>query len=93
MAEKKLVDYRKIEVEGDKVRLGKGQRVGLGGIAKGYIVDKVARLLRDGGLEAFLVQAGGDAGPVVTHLAYTAAYDGPYPFDDEDGQAPNEPGR
>jgi thiamine biosynthesis lipoprotein len=57
---KKLVDYRKIEVEGDKVRLGKGQRVGLGGIAKGYIVDKVARLLRDGGLTAFLVQAGGD---------------------------------
>jgi thiamine biosynthesis lipoprotein len=57
---KKLVDYRKIEVEGDKVRLAKGQQMGLGGIAKGYIVDKVARLLRDGGLQAFLVQAGGD---------------------------------
>jgi thiamine biosynthesis lipoprotein len=57
---KKLVDYRKIEVTGDKVRLGKGQRIGLGGIAKGYIVDKVVRVLREGGLKAFLVQAGGD---------------------------------
>lgn len=57
---KKLVDYRKIELEGNKVRLGKGQRIGLGGIAKGYIVDKVARVLRDGGLATFLVQAGGD---------------------------------
>ena len=57
---KKLVDYRKIEFEGNKVRLGKGQRIGLGGIAKGYIVDKVARVLRDGGLATFLVQAGGD---------------------------------
>src|SRR5262249_32629529 len=60
LARKKLVDYRKVELDGDKVRLGKGQKLGLGGIAKGYIVDKAARLLKDGGLDAFLVQAGGD---------------------------------
>jgi thiamine biosynthesis lipoprotein len=59
-ARKKLVDYRKVEIEGDKVRLAKGQRIGLGGIAKGYIVDKAARVLKDGGLDSFLVQAGGD---------------------------------
>jgi thiamine biosynthesis lipoprotein len=57
---KKLVDYRKIEIDGDKVRLGKSQQIGLGGIAKGYIVDQVVRVLREGGLQAFLVQAGGD---------------------------------
>jgi thiamine biosynthesis lipoprotein len=57
---RKLIDYRKIELDGDKVRLAKGQKVGLGGIAKGYIVDKAVRVLKDGGLTSFLVQAGGD---------------------------------
>ena len=57
---KKLIDYRKIELDGDKVRIAKGQKVGLGGIAKGYIVDKAVRVLKDGGLTSFLVQAGGD---------------------------------
>jgi FAD:protein FMN transferase len=59
---RKLVDYRRVEVDGANasVRIGKGQKVGLGGIAKGYIVDRAASVLRDAGLEAFLVQAGGD---------------------------------
>jgi FAD:protein FMN transferase len=58
----KLVDYRKVELDqaNGRVRLGKGQQVGLGGIAKGYIVDQAARVLRDGGVHGFLVQAGGD---------------------------------
>ncbi|HEX6766584.1 MAG TPA: FAD:protein FMN transferase, partial [Polyangiaceae bacterium] len=59
-AKKKHVDYRKVEIDGQKVRLAKGQKMGLGGIAKGYIVDKAARILKDGGLTSFLVQAGGD---------------------------------
>jgi thiamine biosynthesis lipoprotein len=59
-AKKKLVDYRKVEFEEQKVRLGKGQKIGLGGIAKGYIVDKAAHVLKEGGLASFLVQAGGD---------------------------------
>jgi thiamine biosynthesis lipoprotein len=35
-------------------------RISLGGIAKGYAVDKAARVLMDAGIEAFFVQAGGD---------------------------------
>lgn len=35
-------------------------RVGLGGIAKGYAVDRAAKILRDAGLTSFYVQAGGD---------------------------------
>jgi thiamine biosynthesis lipoprotein len=56
------VDYRRVEVDEQKsaLRIGKGQKVGLGGIAKGYIVDRAVRVLRDAGLDAFLVQAGGD---------------------------------
>jgi thiamine biosynthesis lipoprotein len=35
-------------------------RIGLGGIAKGYAVDKASKVLVDGGLTAFYAQAGGD---------------------------------
>jgi thiamine biosynthesis lipoprotein len=35
-------------------------RIGLGGIAKGYAVDRASRVLLDGGLVSFFVQAGGD---------------------------------
>ena len=34
--------------------------IGLGGIAKGYAVDKAAKVLQDAGLTSFFVQAGGD---------------------------------
>jgi thiamine biosynthesis lipoprotein len=59
---RKLVDYRRVETDAANaaVRVGSGQKLGLGGIAKGYIVDRAARVLRDAGLDAFLVQAGGD---------------------------------
>lgn len=57
-----LVDYRKIELdrEGRRARIGKGQRIDVGGIAKGYAVDAAARVLRAAGVTDFLVQAGGD---------------------------------
>ena len=35
-------------------------RIGLGGIAKGYAVDKAAKVLTDAGIASFYVQAGGD---------------------------------
>jgi thiamine biosynthesis lipoprotein len=59
---RKLVDYRRVELDqpGRRVRIGKGQQLGLGGIAKGYIVDRAARVLHECGVEGFLAQAGGD---------------------------------
>lgn len=61
-AKRKLIDYRKIEVDrpGKRARIGKGQHIDLGGIAKGYAVDGAARVLKAAGVEDFLVQAGGD---------------------------------
>jgi len=61
-AAKKLVDYRNVKVSAEKheVQLGAQQKMGLGGIAKGYIVDRAAHVLREAGLASFLVQAGGD---------------------------------
>jgi thiamine biosynthesis lipoprotein len=59
---RRLVDYRRVELDetAGRVRIGRGQQLGLGGIAKGYIVDAAAKVLRAAGVEAFLVQAGGD---------------------------------
>ena len=60
---RKLIDYRKIKVDHDArtVMLERaGMRMSLGGIAKGYAVDAAARVLREEGLTAFFVQAGGD---------------------------------
>jgi FAD:protein FMN transferase len=59
---RKLVDYRRVELDqpGGRVRIGKRQQLGLGGIAKGYIVDQAAKVLHDSGVQGFLAQAGGD---------------------------------
>lgn len=38
----------------------KGMSITLGGIAKGYAVDKCVKIIRDLGFENFMVQAGGD---------------------------------
>lgn len=60
---RRLIDYRQIKVDAEKrtVMLAKPKmRMSLGGIAKGYAVDAAARVLRDEGLSAFFIQAGGD---------------------------------
>ena len=62
-AARKLIDYRKIKIDhaARTVMLGKaGMRMSLGGIAKGYAVDAASSVLEAAGLDAFLVQAGGD---------------------------------
>lgn len=62
-AARRLIDFRRIKVdhEARTVMLEKaGMRMSLGGIAKGYAVDAAARVLREDGLDAFMVQAGGD---------------------------------
>ena len=59
---RRFVDYRKVELDEAQraVRIPAGYKIGLGGIAKGYIVDRAADLLKQAGIRSFLVQAGGD---------------------------------
>ena len=59
---RQLVDYRKIEIDRERetVRLPAGMRLGLGGIGKGYIVDRAADVMKAQGLGSFFIQAGGD---------------------------------
>jgi FAD:protein FMN transferase len=61
-ARKKLVDYRKVKIDpaAHTVTVGKGMKIDLGGIAKGYAVDRAVAVLKAGGLRSFLAQAGGD---------------------------------
>lgn len=56
-----LVDSRALRLRGEDIRfLRPGMGLTLDGIAKGYIVDRVSRLLREQGIENHLVNAGGD---------------------------------
>ena len=58
-----LVNYRDLEVDasaGTAFLRRKGMRVNLGGIGKGYAVDRAVPILRRRGLGSFMIQAGGD---------------------------------
>ncbi len=56
------VDYRRVTVELDngRVDLPLGMRIGLGGIAKGYGVDRAMSVLLEKGVQHAIVNAGGD---------------------------------
>jgi thiamine biosynthesis lipoprotein len=58
-----LIDYRKLVVNeqaGTAFLETKGMRAHLGGIGKGYAVDRGAAILRGRGLKDFMIQSGGD---------------------------------
>ena len=58
-----LIDYRRVEFDVNAHTAfitHKGMRVHLGGIGKGYAVDRAVAALRRRGLRDFMVQAGGD---------------------------------
>jgi thiamine biosynthesis lipoprotein len=58
-----LIDYRKIKVDHDKRTVfleKKGMAINLGGIAKGYAVDRAVAVLKRAGFVNAIVQAGGD---------------------------------
>jgi FAD:protein FMN transferase len=58
-----LVDFRSLEVDdgaGTAFLRRRGMRAHLGGIGKGYAVDRAVDILKKRGFENFMVQAGGD---------------------------------
>jgi FAD:protein FMN transferase len=60
---RRLIAWRDVIVDpvGKTVKLRRpGMRMGLGGIAKGYAVDRASAILRAQGFGDFMVQAGGD---------------------------------
>lgn len=58
-----LVDYRRIVLDeraGTAFLQRQGMKAHLGGIGKGYAVDRAAAILREAGIDNFSIQAGGD---------------------------------
>ena len=58
-----LIDYQQLDVDeakGTAFLKQKGMRAHLGGIGKGYAVDRAAAILRSRGFEDFMIQSGGD---------------------------------
>jgi thiamine biosynthesis lipoprotein len=58
-----LVNYRDVVVDdsaGTVMLRRRGMRVNLGGIGKGYAVDRAVDIMRRSGLRDFMIQAGGD---------------------------------
>jgi thiamine biosynthesis lipoprotein len=54
-----LVDYRRIDIDSRRIRLGQpGMAVTLNGIAQGYVTDRVAGLLRARGIDHVLLDLG-----------------------------------
>jgi len=56
------VDWRRVrvDVEAQTIAMPAGTQIGLGGIAKGYGVDRAMQVLLDAGIENAIVNAGGD---------------------------------
>ncbi|WP_428738318.1 FAD:protein FMN transferase [Sulfurimonas sp.] len=74
---KKLVNYKKLKIDNDKVFLeDKGMQLDLGGIGKGYIADKVVEFLLRKGATKGLVSAGGEI--VTFGKNYTIAIKNPF---------------
>lgn len=59
-ADHAITDWRAIELDGGRVRYARPLLIDLSGIAKGYAVDAALAVLREAGLAAATVNAGGD---------------------------------
>jgi len=58
---RRRVNYRAIQIDGNRVGLPeRGMSIGLGGIAKGYAVDRAAEVVARAGFASAMVDGGGD---------------------------------
>ena len=55
-----LIDYTRVEIDGNEVTLPEGMMIDLGGVAKGYIADAVKYYLEDRGIESAILSFGGN---------------------------------
>ena len=55
-----LVDYTRMKLEGNTVTLPEGMMIDLGGIAKGYIADRVKAYLQERGVKYAILSFGGN---------------------------------
>ena len=58
-ATKRRIDYRRIEIDGNRVRIGQGQEIITGSFLKAYAVDRLMAELGEMGIEDAVINAGG----------------------------------
>jgi len=78
---RKNIDFRAIRIDGNRIYLPAGMSIGLGGIAKGYAVDRAAAVLARAGFTDSLVDGGGDV------LASGTRYGAPWRLGVQDPRA------
>lgn len=57
---KEAVDYRKVRVSGDRISVGADTELELGGIAKGYLSDRIMKIWQEHGVTSGIVSLGGN---------------------------------
>jgi thiamine biosynthesis lipoprotein len=76
------VDWRRIALAADSIRLGPGQRITLNGLGQGYVTDRIADLLHAHGFDHVLVDLGEQRalGPRRDGTAWSIGREGGRPF-------------
>lgn len=81
------VNYRSIEIDGNEVTLlNPDAKIDLGGIAKGYIADKMKAFLNENGVTSGFINLGGNVlalGPKEDGSAYTIGIQKPFGLENE----------
>lgn len=60
LTELSKVDYNNVEVDGNKILLSNNCQIDLGGIAKGYLSDKIMDIFKQDGIESGIISLGGN---------------------------------
>lgn len=72
MAAKELIDYHRIEIEGNRVRIGKGQEIITGSFIKAFAVDKLVEKMADIGITDAIINAGGSTIRAINNESHPA---------------------
>lgn len=57
--ELKNIGCKKITINNNKIKLGKNQNIDLGGVAKGFILDKIISMLNESDIDSGVINLGG----------------------------------
>lgn len=72
MNAKKLIDYRKIEIKKNRVRIAKEQEIITGSFIKAYAVDKLVEKMADIGITDAIINAGGSTIRAINNESHPA---------------------
>lgn len=72
MQAKQMIDYQRIEIEGNRVRIAKDQEIVTGSFIKAYAVDKLVEKMTDIGITDAIINAGGSTIRAINNESHPA---------------------